>query len=89
MNGQKTPLEAEAKPTNLAFGQAIQYLRTGYAVQRDAWRGTGVFVFLRPEALDPNGVTHEAHLCQHTLKGGVVPWAIDHEDVLAEDWEVA
>jgi len=86
---------------NLSFGEALEYIKDGYLVQRSGWNGKGMFVFLvngsRFEVNRPplNNIYEEGtvieyspHIDMKTADGSIVPWLASQTDVLAEDWEV-
>ena len=82
------------------FGQAIEALKSGKKVCRDAgWNGKGMFLFLvpgstfkvnRPPLLGiyPEGmeINYQPHVDMKTAQGTIVPWAASQSDLLAEDW---
>lgn len=85
--------------SNLNFGQALSYLKSGSLVARSGWNGKGMFLFLvggstfkvsRPPLLGiyPEGteIAYLSHIDMKTATGEVVPWLASQTDILAEDW---
>lgn len=82
------------------FGNALNSLRAGNAVQREGWNGKGMFLYLVPENAYPaqTGVAKKhfgenakvpygAYIAMKTATGNVVPWLASQTDVLAYDWQ--
>lgn len=71
----------------MTFGEALSYLRTGYAVQREGWNGPGQFVALKTPSESSD--FDLPCLVISTVEGKLVPWTVSQTDVLAEDWQIA
>ncbi|MFI6495953.1 DUF2829 domain-containing protein [Nonomuraea typhae] len=87
------------------FGEALQWLRSGYRVTRRGWNANGQYVVMQdgyPEGIAINANTARAtglaegtvcrfrpYLMLHTTDGSFVPWQPTVSDVLAEDWQYA
>jgi hypothetical protein len=83
------------------FGEALQLMKEGYAVEREGWNGKDMFVYLVPANAYPaqTGVA-KRHFGEGALvpygayfaikgTGGVVnTWVPSVTDCLAEDWLV-
>ena len=86
------------------FGAAVNALKDGKRISRDAWHGN-VFLFLVPgstfevtadrplgkanPALIGQEVTYAPHIDIHCWDGSISVWAgPDTMSLLAEDWEV-
>lgn len=84
------------------FGQALEILKHGGAVQRAGWNGKGMFVFLVPGSqfavsrapllgIFPAGteITYRPHIDIKGVDGGISTWVPSIGDVLAEDWAIS
>ena len=83
--------------SKMNFGQAIEALKQGKAVQREGWNGKNMHVFLEEnfEYLIPAGAfkgksrKYEPVICMFTAQGTTQPgWLASQADILAEDWQV-
>ena len=43
-------------PTNISFGEALQYLKNGQKITRSVWNGKGMFVYLNKGSCDFDSV---------------------------------
>lgn len=75
------------------FGQAIDALRGGNAVQRTGWNGKGMWLRLQvPDAQSKMTLPYiyieypEGHPAYP--QGSRVPWLASQSDMLAEDWYI-
>lgn len=87
----------------LTFGQAVELMKAGQALQRDGWNGKGMYVVHQkgyPDGIAINKNTAEAtkqpegtvckfrpYLMMRTADGSFVPWVASQTDILAEDWQ--
>jgi hypothetical protein len=65
------------------FGKALNMLRNGKLLRRRAW-GMSAHILLVPESADMGAMLVE-------VASGTRPvaWMPRHEDLMAEDWEIA
>lgn len=77
----------------MAFGSAIEVLKTGGKVAREGWNGKGIFIYIlrgmgemtNPYiAIDTTGLQTNNPAAPKCC----VPWAPSQTDMLAEDWTV-
>lgn len=84
------------------FGEAIEVLKDGGAVQRTGWNGKGMFVYLVPAASYPvqtpvaksyfgdnSLVPYNPYMAIKNVDDTVSTWVPSVNDVLAEDWRTA
>lgn len=78
------------------FGQAIEAIKQGQAVQREGWNGKGMHIYLEEHfgvLVGHGGMKHERkyqpviimYTAQQTHQPG---WLASQADILAEDWQV-
>lgn len=76
----------------MQFGDAITAMKNGLKVYRPKWdarRSHEPGEYLALEELDgPEGKFQAVRLFHPTVKGVASSWQPDHEDMLAEDWEI-
>ena len=83
----------------MKFGEAIELLKQGKAIQRIGWNGKGQFVYYVPASkyhamtdiakkiMDEDGnVEYNAYLALKTVQGNVSTWVPNITDLFAEDW---
>lgn len=80
------------------FGQALEELEAGKAVQRAGWNGKGMFVYLVPAGAYParTGVAkaffgvglvpYNPYFAIKNVDGTVSTWVPSVNDCLAKDW---
>lgn len=77
----------------LNFGEALEYLKQGYAVARRGWNGKGIY--LKLQVPDEHSKMTQPYIYINTLNlqtdnpdapKGRVPWLASQTDMLAEDW---
>ena len=77
----------------LTFGEAIDYLKQGFAVARRGWNGKGIYIKL--QVPDEHSKMTQPYIYINTLhldtknpdaQKGRVPWLASQTDMLAEDW---
>ena len=71
----------------MSIGQAIEVLREGKAVSRQAWNGPGQSLEL--QVPDDNSKMTLPYIFINTVTGDKVPWLASQSDILADDWYVA
>ena len=76
------------------FGAALVLLKSGGAVCRKGWNGTGIFIELQKP--DENSKMTQPYIYIDTTAlqtknpdapKGCVPWLASQTDLLADDWE--
>lgn len=83
---------------NLTFGQALEHVKNGLAMQRNGWNGKGMYIYYVPANSYPaqtevakkefgDMVPYGAYIAMKTAQGNVVPWLASQTDILAEDWQ--
>lgn len=79
------------------FGQAIEAMKQGHAIQREGWNGKGMHVYLEDHfhclVGKGGGLKHTRHygpcMILFTAQGNHQPgWNASTPDVLAEDWQI-
>lgn len=75
-----------AMDRRFSFGEAIESLKAGYAVQREGWNGKGMF--LKLQVPDAHSKMTLPYIYMSTVQGDLVPWLASQTDMLAEDWRV-
>jgi hypothetical protein len=68
------------------FGEALQFLRSGWKVVRPGWNGAGMW--LKLQYPDPGSKMTLPYIYMSTAQGDLVPWLASQTDILAEDWAV-
>lgn len=77
----------------LTFGEALEYLKQGFAVARRGWNGKGIY--LKLQVPDEHSKMTQPYIYINTLNletdnpdapKGRVPWSASQTDMLAEDW---
>ncbi len=68
---------------SMSFGDALQLLKNGYFVTREAWNGKGMY--LRPYAHSKTTLPH-IYLMHQKDK---VLWVASQTDILTDDWRLA
>lgn len=81
------------------FGEALQLLKEGKAVQRTGWNGKGMFVYLVPNNVYPVNtevakkhfgenalIPYNAYFAIKNVNDTVSTWVPSVNDCLAEDW---
>ena len=100
----KDVFEAAYQSTDaMAFGHAVEAMKTGERVARVGWNGKGMFLYYVPAADYPaerniigtmkgrfagDMVPYGAYIAMFTAQGNVVPWLASQTDMLANDWRV-
>jgi hypothetical protein len=67
----------------MSFGDALNLLKNGYFVTREAWNGEGMY--LRPYAHSKMTLPHIYLMHQR----GKTPWLASQTDILTDDWRLA
>jgi hypothetical protein len=67
----------------MEFAKALNMLRADKRVRRKVW-GNSRFLMLIAESSD-----FSAMIVEVPVGGSPAPWAVRHEDLLADDWEIA
>lgn len=89
--------EEEKKTSNMTFGEAVEAIKNGKAVQRVGWNGKGMYIFLEDhfQYLIPAGFfkgrqkKYESVICMFTAQGTTQPgWLASQSDILSEDWQI-
>jgi hypothetical protein len=81
------------------IGEAIVAAKSGKAVARKGWNGTGMFVYYVPagvyaaytgiaKRMIGDMVPYREYLALKTAQGDVATWSPSGSDALATDWEV-
>lgn len=81
------------------FGEALNALKMGDALQREGWNGKGMFVYYVPEGEYPamtniakkyfgETVKYNPYLAIKNVNGTVSTWVPSINDSLAEDWQI-
>ena len=75
------------------FGEAIEYLKQGYAVARYGWNGKGIYLKLQKPDEHSKMTLPYIYIVTTGLvtdnpdaPKGRVPWLASQTDMLAEDW---
>lgn len=97
----KAIFEDSYKPSGaMGFGQALELLRRGYAIQRAGWNGKGMFAYLVPGNAYPAStevartyfldelVPYNGYMALKGADGRVSTWVPSNNDCLADDWIV-
>lgn len=71
---------------HLNFGQALEALKEGKAVQRAGWNGKGMW--LRLQTPDSGSKMTLPYIYMSTVEGALVPWLASQSDILASDWGI-
>lgn len=69
------------------FGQALEYLKTGFRVHREGWNGKGMWLALQKP--DAHSKMSLPYIYIKTADDNLVPWLASQTDILADDWDVA
>jgi hypothetical protein len=64
------------------FGKALDLMRDGKAVAREAWDGR-TLELIEP---GPNAQMTLPYIYETSGNGDCVPWAASHQELLATDW---
>ena len=79
------------------FGEAIQAIKSGHAVQRQGWNGKNMHIYLEDhfDCVIPGGVfkgttrKYDPVICMFTAQQTHQPgWLASQADILAEDWQI-
>lgn len=68
------------------IGEALEAMRSGFAVARTGWNGRGMW--LRLQVPDAHSKMSLPYVYMRTVTGDLVPWLCSQTDLLAEDWVV-
>lgn len=66
------------------FGEALNRIRTGKAVTRQAWNGKGMWIAL--QVPDEHSKMRKPYIYMRPIDGELVPWLASQTDMLATDW---
>lgn len=69
----------------MTFGEAIESLKAGHAVNRKGWNGKGMS--LRLQMPDAHSKMGRPYIYITGTDGLNVPWLASQTDMLADDWE--
>lgn len=72
---------AQAKTSQLSFGEAIQALKNGAKIGR--WHRDDIYIWLREACSDS-----QACLMVNTVNGEIYPWTPNQQEILAENWRI-
>jgi hypothetical protein len=70
----------------LNFGKALEAMKAGSRVTREAWQDTAHVLVKKDVA--PGGDASLPYILEQTVQGETVPWTFPHSEVLAEDWQI-
>lgn len=73
----------EVKTTGLTFGEALVALKDAKHVTRACWKNKRIYIFLTDSLL-----SRDEELRVVTIQGKNCPWMPNHQELLAEDWEI-
>jgi hypothetical protein len=86
--------------SRLSFSVALDAALNGKRISRDAWNGTGVFLYYVPHGVYPASsdaikghfindmVPYDAYIAMKTKQGDVICWTIIQTDIFANDWYI-
>ena len=66
------------------FSQALDLIKEGLMVAREGWNGKGMHI--QAQLPDENSKMGRPYIFIKTVDGTLVPWAVSHGDLFAEDW---
>lgn len=73
------------------FGQALEILKHGGAVQRTGWNGKGLWLCLQTPDANSKMTLPYVYMCYPAdainTPGARVPWLASQTDMLADDWQ--
>jgi hypothetical protein len=74
------------------FSKALEFVKSGCAIQRDGWNGSGLVVKLqRPDENSKMTLPYlyiEYPADHKTTPGARCPWLASQTDIMAEDWRI-
>lgn len=84
------PTTATDRPTTgLTFGDALWWLKQGNGITRKCWRNPRVNVWLWDAKNCPGAADNALdELRVNMVNGKQAPWTPNHQELLADDWEV-
>ena len=64
----------------MSFSVAIELIKKGFAISREAWDNVEVYLFL------DNDTSFTEPIISHHIDDRCIPANLTHEDLLSEDW---
>lgn len=66
----------------MKFSNALDIMHEGYAITREGWNGSGLFIKL---VLEPK-LCNKMYICIFKDDKLITPWTASQSDLLSDDW---